>query len=122
MKILLADDQSEVRSALRIILEQQPGLSIVGEAAELQSMLLPIKEKDPDIVLLDWELGNLRAADMIPILKLISPDIRIIALSCRPESTKAALTAGVDAFVCKIDHPEKLLDAIREIGEKNHIL
>jgi len=115
MRIILADDQSEVRSALKVLLEQQSGLNIVGEAAELSNLLIQAKENSPDVVLLDWELGNLRVSDIIPILRLISPGLKIIALSGRPEASKNALAAGADAFVSKGDQPEKLLEAIREI-------
>lgn len=115
MRILLADDQSEVRAALRILLEQQSGFFVVGEVSEPKSLMIQAKENSPDLILLDWELGSLRMCDIVSILKLICPDLKIVALSSRPESSKAALTAGVDAFVSKIDHPGKLLDTIQYI-------
>jgi len=117
MRILLADDQKEVRSALKILLEQQVGFSIVGEAAEMRSLITQVGEISPDLILLDWELGNLRVADIIPMLRVISPGLKIVALSGRPEASKAALGAGVNAFVSKGDEPEKLLEAIRDISK-----
>ena len=56
MRILLADNQSKVRFALRALLEQQPGLTIVGEAAEAGDALLQVEAVRPDLVLLDWDL------------------------------------------------------------------
>ncbi len=118
MRILLADDQSEVRLALKILLGQEMGLEIVDEAAELNSLLIKAKESRPDVVLLDWELANLRISDIIPVFRCLFPELRIIALSGRPEAAKSALDAGVDAFVSKGEHSEKLLEAIYKVGSK----
>ncbi|WHH57891.1 response regulator transcription factor [Petroclostridium sp. X23] len=115
MRILLADDEKYVRSAVRIILEQQSGLNIVGEAAELDGLIEQISEKKADLVLLDWELPDSSISGVIPMLRKLSPNLKIIAMSSRPEASKAALTAGVDAFVSKGDQPERLLEAIRNI-------
>lgn len=112
MRILLADDQSEVRLALKILLDQESGLQVVDEAGELSSLIIKAKESKPDVVLLDWELSNLRVSDLMPVFRYLFPDLRIIAMSGRPEASKAAMAAGVDAFVSKGDNPEKLLEAI----------
>ncbi len=101
-----------MRSALRLLLEQQPGLSVVGEAAnagELQAMVETIR---PDLILLDWELPGAPAAELLPILRSCHPRLRIIALSGRPEARKAALAAGANAFVSKGDPPERLLAVV----------
>ena len=121
LRVILADDQKDVRSGLRILLEQEMNLCIEGEAAELGSLISQVREKAPDLVLLDWELSNMKMADFIPLLKLLKPDLKIIALSSRPEAAKSAITAGVDAFVSKGDHPEKLLDTIRVIGKRRGV-
>jgi DNA-binding NarL/FixJ family response regulator len=118
MRILLADDQKEVRSALRILLEHEAGFSIVDEAAEIRGLIIKAGEVKPDLVLLDWELSNLRVSDIIPLLRVICPELKIVALSGRPESSKAALEAGADAFVSKGDQPEVLLEAIRQLRKK----
>lgn len=115
MRIILADDQKDVRSGLKVLLEQETGADIVGEVAELGSLLAEVKRVNPDLVLLDWELANLKVSDIIPVLRLICPGLKIIALSVRPEAEKTAAAAGVDAFVSKGDHPGKLLDAIHSI-------
>ena len=112
MRILLADDRLEVRLALRILLEQETGLEIVEEAGELDSLMIKVKESRPDLILLDWELSNLRVSDLIPVFRKRFPDVRIIAMSGRPEASKSAISAGVDAFVSKGENSEKLLAAI----------
>jgi DNA-binding NarL/FixJ family response regulator len=56
MRILLADDQPKVRFALRVLLERQPGLKVVGEAADADDLLAQMETACPDLVLLAWEL------------------------------------------------------------------
>ncbi|HZW82398.1 MAG TPA: response regulator [Candidatus Deferrimicrobium sp.] len=118
MRIILADDQVEVRSALRIVLEHESGFSVVGEAAEMSGLLIQAKESKPDVVLLDWELAQLRISDLLPVLKHLCPGLKVVALSGRPEASKVALAAGADAFVSKGDQPERLLNTLRGMKEK----
>lgn len=118
MHVLLADDQSKVRSALRLVLEQQPGVEILGEAVDCRGLLDWLKAADPDLVLLDWELPGLDAGRTLPEIRELYPDLRVIALSGRPEARQRALEAGVDAFVSKGDPPERLLDAVTECEHK----
>lgn len=118
MRILLADDQRDVRLGLRVILEQQPGLEIVAETATYEEMQKVLKQAQPDIVILDWELPDLNILDLVNDLRSLYPELKVIALSGRPESKKDALKSGIDAFVCKFDQPEKLIEAIDEVCEK----
>jgi len=112
MRVLLADNQPKVRSALRLLLEQEPGLSVIGEAAEAEDLLAQVEATQPDLVLLDWELHGLRTVERLAALRTLCPRLKVIALSGRPEARRAALAAGVDAFVSKGDPPERLLAAV----------
>lgn len=112
MRVVLADDQAKVRSALRLLLEHQPDLEILGEAVNTTGLLDWVKAAHPDLVLLDWELPGLPAADLLPQLRAHQPNLQVIALSGRPEAGQAALEAGADAFVSKGDPPEVLVAAI----------
>ncbi|MCD4739462.1 MAG: response regulator transcription factor [Anaerolineae bacterium] len=112
MRVLLADDQAKVRSALRLVLEQQPGVSILGEAVDITGLLDWVKAACPDLVLLDWELPGLETAGLLPTLRELCPCLAVIALSGRPEARQTALDAGVDAFVSKGDPPEQLLATV----------
>jgi len=120
MRILLADDQIEVRSALRLLLEQEADLDIVGEAAEADDLVYQTLMATPDVLLLDWELAGSRAADLIARLRAIAPHLRIIALSGRPEARRQALRLGADAFVSKVEPPERLLMAVNSLRTLDH--
>ncbi|NIV34622.1 MAG: response regulator [Anaerolineae bacterium] len=112
MRVLLADDQAKVRSALRLLLEHQPDLEILGEAVDATGLLDWVKAAHPDLVLLDWELPGPPAITLLPQLRAHQPDLRVIALSVRPEASQAALEASADAFASKGDPPEVLVAAI----------
>ena len=121
MQVILADDQAKIRSALRLLLEHQPDVEILGEAVDTTGLLDWVKAASPDLVLLDWELPGLPAVTLLPLLHTHCPGLRVIALSSRPEVRQVALDAGADAFVCKGDPPEELLIAIDEVDGKKEL-
>jgi DNA-binding NarL/FixJ family response regulator len=113
MRVLIADDQLKVRSALKLLLEQDPEVSVVGEAMEAEDLLAQVRGACADLVLLDWELPGLRAVNpLLSTLRVLCPRLSVIVLSGRPEARRAALAAGADAFVSKGDPPERLLAAV----------
>jgi DNA-binding NarL/FixJ family response regulator len=120
MRVLLADNQTKVRSALRLLLEQQPGLSVVGEAADAEDLLAQVEATQPDLVLLDWELPDQGGAATVAGLRTAQPGPVVIVLSGRPEARRATLDAGADAFVSKGDPPERLLAAIDDCWRRRH--
>jgi DNA-binding NarL/FixJ family response regulator len=118
MRILLADEQTRVRSALQILLQQEPSVSIVGETSEAKELLAQVGATHPDLVLLDWGLPDLATIGSLPTLQTACPDLAVIVLSGRPEARLEALAAGADEFVSKVDPPEQLLLAIQAIDKK----
>lgn len=111
MRVLLADDEARVRSALKLLLEQQPDLHVVGEAEESASLLAEVRATQPDAVLIDWELPGAPAAELIAALQSLAPALLIVALSGRPEARRAALQAGANYFISKVEPPERVLAA-----------
>jgi DNA-binding NarL/FixJ family response regulator len=116
MRVLLADNQVEVRSALRFLLEQEPEIDIVGETAEAQDLLSQAEIAQPDLVLLDWELPGSLVAELLFALRARCAQMKVVALSGRPEARQEALAAGIDAFVSKGDPPEYLLTVLHAFG------
>jgi two-component system response regulator NreC len=117
MRILIADDWPNVQNALRVLLEQHPGLEVVGEVVDAGELLSTIEESCPDTVLLGWELPGSQRDGLLPALRIACPDMSVVVLSGRPDARQAALAAGADAFVSKVAPPERLLSAILEIGQ-----
>ncbi len=119
MNLLLADDEEKVLSALRLLLEQEPGIGAVDEVGEATSLLAKAQETCPDVVLLDWELPGL-GKQLLSELRAQDPQLRVIALSGRPEARQQAIGSGADAFVSKSDPPDVLLAELHTIlAEKN---
>jgi two-component system invasion response regulator UvrY len=117
MRILLADNEANVRFALRTLLERHQGIQVVGEAVNSEAVLSQVKATCPDLVLLDWDLQGSAAVDLVPALRKVCPDLAVVVLSGQPEARRAALAAGADAFVSKTDPPEQLLAAIRSVKQ-----
>lgn len=117
LRIVLADDQAQVRSALRLLLEQEPWFVVVGEASEATDLLDQLQTAPADLLLLDWELPGQRVADLLLDLRTVYPDLKVIALSGRPEAQRAALDARVDGFISKGDPPECVLNALDAISD-----
>lgn len=116
MDVVVADDQDEVRSALRLILEDQPGVRVLFEACRADELWPAVSGLRDAVVILDWELPGLRARETLRSLAATSPGLRVIAISGLPEARRAALEAGADAFVSKGDPPEELLRIVHTIS------
>jgi DNA-binding NarL/FixJ family response regulator len=117
VKVLLADDDPHVRSALRLLLENEPGVAIVGEWTASDGLIDEVVRTQASVVLLDWGLPGL-ALIGVERLQHACPGCRLLALSGRPEQRDDALRAGVAGFVCKGDAPESLLAAVRALCER----
>ena len=118
VRVVLADDKSQVRDALQILLDQELNMLVVGEASDADSLLLQTRTSLPDLVLLDWQLPGLSPKDALSSLRVTCPKLQIIALSDWPGGHRQALTAGANAFVSKVDSPERLLNALHAMDTK----
>lgn len=112
MCIILADDQPKVRSALRLLLEQQPWTTSVLEAGNTDELLTLAEEHRPRLALLDWELPGTSPERILFSLRALCPSIKVVAMSVNLEAARAALNAGADAFVSKGDPPDALLSIL----------
>jgi DNA-binding NarL/FixJ family response regulator len=121
VKVVLADDESRVRSALRLLLEQERDWEVCSEARQADELLICLAEGCCDIVLLDWELPGLAIDEVLCHMRRLCPHTWVVALSSRLEAQSAALSAGVDAFVSKAEAPERLLATLHGIhGERDN--
>ena len=119
MRVILADDHPDVRSAMRLIIEEKPDVEVVAEVSTSSDLLSQIRSNCPDLVLLDWELPGTRSADLVSLLHALCSHLAVIALSSSPQVKQAALNAGAHEFVCKSDPPESLLIALDHCYQHN---
>jgi DNA-binding NarL/FixJ family response regulator len=120
LNILIADASPMVRFGLCLLLEQQAGWSVTGEAADAQGLLNLMRFSCPDLVLLDWELPGMPANKLFCEIRQACPHLRVIFMSGKDELRQKALQAGADAFAYKADPPEKLLEQIRGLIVEKH--
>ena len=113
VRVLLADGTPKVRSALRLILEQDGAMNVSVEAKTADELIAHVTTRCPDAILLDCDLSRLRADEFLPRLHSLCPRVRVVALCSRPEMQQATISAGADAFVCKTEPPERLLAVLR---------
>ena len=110
----LADDDAEVRRALRVMLEQGLGMRIVGETAHTHGLASLVEATQADMVLIDWELPQRVDAWLIAELHRLSPRPIVIVTSSQADVKDGALAAGAEAFVDKSEPPESLVSVVRD--------
>ncbi len=118
IQVIFADNDVQVRSAMRLLLEQESAAPItVGEASDVISLIAETESVHPDLLLMDWELPGLRIApsEIIASLRIIAPESKVVVLSSRPEERPCAMEAGADEFISKVDPPDGLVDKLHSV-------
>ena len=117
IRVLIVDDHALVRAALRMLLESQPGVVVVGEAAGLDDALNATSHEQPDIVLLDLDLGEVDGLDLLPQLHTVAPNTHVVVLTgIRDVVThRRAIRLGAVGLVLKDKAAEVLLQAIAKV-------
>lgn len=118
VRVLLADDQGLVRSGFRKLLESEPGIEVVAEAADGLEAIEKARLYRPDVVLMDIRMPRLDGLQATArILALTNPTPRILILTTYDldEYIFEALTAGASGFLLKDSPPEELIAAIRVV-------
>lgn len=118
VRVLIADDHATVREGLRRILESQPGLEVVAEAADARELRLRAAEASPDVVVLDYNIPGSKGFGLLRELREARPGVAVLVLSMHPEEELgvAALRAGAAGYVGKEAAAEALVAAIRKVG------
>lgn len=119
--ILLVDDHVLVREGLRAILETQPDLHVVGEAADGATTLTLAAELRPDIVLLDVEIPGSEVTATVAQIRDRSPKSRIIIVSMYegPQLVQSLIEVGIRGYLLKSVHWQELVVAIRAVRDDN---
>jgi DNA-binding NarL/FixJ family response regulator len=118
IRVLLVDDHELFRSALRLRLEHEEGITPVGEAATAEQALSKARAVQPDVVLLDLMLPRRSGYDAIPDLLARCPSTKVVVVSSQtqPSAVRQAITAGARGYVPKRASHTELLEAIRRVA------
>lgn len=118
-RILIADDHAVLRSGLRMLINAQADMSVVGEAANCEEAVKKASELTPDLMLLDITMGDDSSISIIPQIRKNSKQTRILILTMHedPAYLGAVLQAGASGYVVKKAADNELLAAIRAVNE-----
>jgi len=121
IRLLIADDHPVVREGLRRIVQEAPGLQVVGEVASGHELLERLPQVPADIVLLDVAMPGLRFLEVLQRLRSEHPTVAVLVLSVHPEDQYAvrALRAGASGYLTKDHSHEELTEAIRRVYRGN---
>jgi DNA-binding NarL/FixJ family response regulator len=116
-RILIADDQALVRGGLRMILDAQPDLDVVGEAADGRQALQQARALSPDLVLMDIRMPELDGLETTRLLLARQPDAKVLVLTTfdLDEYVYDAIRAGASGFLLKTTPPQQLVSGIRTV-------
>lgn len=115
LRVVVVDDQALVRTGLRVVLDSEPGLHLVGEAEDGEQAIAVVRATAPDLVLMDIQmprLDGLTAARRI-LADEAPPKVVMMTTFGTDDNLYAALRAGVSGFVLKTSAPEQLITAMR---------
>lgn len=117
IKVLLVDDHQIVRTGLSLIIQKDPTLQIIGEASNRSEALALTQQKQPDVVLLDLDLGSENGLDFIPSLLDHAPPPRIIVLTGSRDANahQQAIAQGALGVVNKEQAQEVIVSAIKRV-------
>lgn len=118
IRLLLADDHAVVRSGLRLMLEAQPDMIIVGEAETGRDVLRQMKTAQPDVILMDVEMPDMNGIEATQRVKEMAPDVAVLALTMYEDDQYffEMLRAGASGYVPKRAAPDELVSAIRAVS------
>lgn len=122
MNIFLADDHPLFRIGLRLALDQEEGLKVVGEASDGFSAVDRIRKNPPDLSLIDVDMPGMSGIRAIRILRKVMPEMKILVLSTYDDERyiNEAMSAGADGYVLKCVEVADLVEIIRSVYAGRH--
>jgi DNA-binding NarL/FixJ family response regulator len=117
--VLICDDAPIVRMGLRMVVESEPDMTVIGEAADGEQAVAIAERDRPDVVLLDIQMPGTNG---IEAARRINTRVLILTTFDHDDNVYAALRAGASGFLVKDAPPERVIDAIRAIAAGDALL
>ncbi|WP_437751882.1 response regulator [Sorangium sp. So ce1389] len=119
LRILLVDDHPIVRDGLKALIDAQPDMTVVGEAADGLSAVEAVTQLMPDVVLMDISMPKLGGAEATARIKQARPEVQVVALTGYEDkaSIQPVLQAGASGYVVKLSRAADLVRAIHAVAE-----
>ncbi|HVL05513.1 MAG TPA: response regulator transcription factor [Acidimicrobiales bacterium] len=118
VRVVILDNHRIVLEGLRLLLERQPDIRVIGEARSLDDALALEIDADPDVVVADLALGAAQAAEVVTALRARFPAAAVLALTMvdDPAVVRAVLSAGARGYLPKAAAGADLFDAVRRLA------
>lgn len=116
LRVLIAEDNDDLRELLVTLVSAEPDLRCVGTAADVESVIASTVENKADVLVLDLELQGRSSIDLLRSVRRNGSKVTIVVFSghSHPDMIRHTLAAGADAYIPKSGDYELLLDAIRD--------
>jgi two-component system response regulator NreC len=115
VKIALADDHAVVRTGLRMLLQSEPDLHVVGEAGTLEEIVELVERAEPEVLLLDLHMKGGASLDLIPALAERTY-VLVLTMQDDPGYARTAMRGGARGYVLKEAEDSELLQAVRTVA------
>ena len=118
IRIVLADDHAVLRAGLRVLLNAEPDINVVGEAGDGEEALNAIAQFQPDIIVLDLMMPNVKGLDIIEQISKAYPHTRVLVLTMHADTQyiRHVVKAGGAGYVLKSSADTELIKAIRVVA------
>jgi len=124
LRVVLADDEAMVRAGLRLLIEGEPDLEVVGEAVDGEDAVRVVAQTSPDVVLMDVRMPRLNGLDAARAILEEAPSTRVIVLTTfdEDEVVDEAMRRGVAGFLLKSSPPEDMVEAVRRASRGQGVI
>jgi two-component system, NarL family, response regulator NreC len=121
IRIVVVDDHAVVRSGLRLLLDAENDLEVVGDAGNVREAVFEVRAAKPDVVLLDVTMPDESGIDGLPKLLHEAPEAKVLMLSMEddPSYVREAFAAGASGYVLKEAVDAEVVAAVRDVAAGN---
>lgn len=118
-RILLAEDHATVREGIKLLVDKQPDMEVIGEAGDGEVAIQKAQELKPDLIVMDVSMPGMNGLRATKRLRRLMPDVKILTLTRHTDDgyLQQLIKAGVNGYVLKQSAPAELINAIRAIAE-----
>ena len=121
LRILIAEDHQTVREGIKLLVNSQPDMEVIGEASNGEAALAEAARLQPDLVLMDISMPEMNGLLATKRLRSKMPDVKILTLTRHTDDgyLKQVIGAGANGYVLKQSAPNELVTAIRSVAAGN---
>jgi len=118
IRVLIVDDHTVVRNGLRLILDGEEGIEVVGEAADAQHAIFETRAHKPDVIVMDVVMPGKSGIEAIPDVLKDAPEAKVLVLSMQddPHYVRDAFSAGAAGYILKEAADREVVAAVRDVA------